>query len=65
MTPVHQQLSLSGCGNATSAQVYSLDGKMLAEAAAADGNTTIQVGHLPAGVYVVRVGHKALKFTKK
>ncbi len=65
MTPVREQLSLSGCGNATSAQVFSLDGKVQAEAAVSGGNTTVYVGQLPAGVYVVRVGNKALKFTKK
>ena len=49
----------------TVAQVYSVDGKLQTEAAVLGGNTTIQVGHLPAGVYVVRVGNKSLKFSKK
>ena len=65
MTPIREQMSLSGCGNATTAQVFSLDGKVQAEAAVDGGNTTIYVGQLPAGVYVVRVGNKSLKFTKK
>ncbi len=65
MTPIREQMTISGCGDALRAQVYSLDGKMLAEASVSNGVTTIQVGHLPAGAYVVRVGHKALKFTKK
>ena len=65
MTPIREQMSLSGCGDATVAQVYSLDGKLQTSAAVHGGNTTIQVGHLPAGVYVVRVGNKSLKFSKK
>ena len=65
MTPIREQMTISGCGDAVRAQVYSLDGKMLAEAPVSNGVTTIQVGHLPTGAYVVRVGHKALKFTKK
>lgn len=65
MTPIREQMSLSGCGDATIAQVYSMDGKIQAEAVVNGGNTTIYVGHMPAGVYVVRVGNKALKFTKK
>ncbi|MCR5469872.1 MAG: T9SS type A sorting domain-containing protein [Prevotella sp.] len=65
MTPIREQMTLSGCGNATVAQVYSVDGKLQTEAAVLGGNTTIQVGHLPAGVYVVRVGNKSLKFSKK
>lgn len=64
-TPIREQMSLSGCGDATRAQVYSVDGKLQTEAAVEGGNTTIYVGQLPAGVYVVRVGNKALKFTKK
>jgi hypothetical protein len=65
MTPVSSQMQISGCGDATKAIVYALDGKEVAEAPVANGVTTIQVGHLTAGVYVVRVGNKALKFTKK
>jgi hypothetical protein len=65
MTPIREQMTISGCGDAPRAQVFSLDGKLMTEAAVSNGVTTIQVGHLNAGVYVVRVGNKALKFTKK
>ena len=65
LTPIREEMSLSGCGNATVAQVFSVDGKLQTEAAVRGGNTTIYVGQLPAGVYVVRVGNKALKFSKK
>jgi len=65
MTPVYEQMTISGCGDAPRAQVYSLDGKLMTEAAVSNGVTTVQVGHLNAGVYVVRVGNKSLKFTKK
>ena len=62
---MREQMSISGCGEATVAQVYTLDGKLLTEAAVNGGNTTIYVGQLPAGVYMVRAGNKALKFMKK
>lgn len=65
MTPISETMSISGCGNATKAIVYAMDGKQVAEAAVNGGNTTIYVGSLPAGVYVVNVGHKSLKFAKK
>ena len=65
MTPISSQMQISGCGDASEAVVYALDGKQMAEAPVANGVTTVQVGHLKAGVYVVRVGNKALKFTKK
>lgn len=65
LTPIREQMSISGCGNATTAQVYTIDGKLQAEAAVHGGNTTIYVGQLPAGVYMVRVGNKAMKFAKK
>lgn len=65
LTPVHTQLSLSGCGDAKTAIVYSMNGTQVAGAAVNDGQTTVYVADLPAGVYVVKVGKKALKFTKK
>ena len=65
MTPIREQMSLSGCGNAAKAVVYAMDGKQVSEAAVSGGNTTLYVGNLPAGVYIVNVGHKSLKFVKK
>ena len=65
MTPIREQMSISGCGNATKAVVYAMDGKQVAQAAVDGGNTTIYVGQLPAGIYIVNVGNKSLKFTKK
>lgn len=65
MTPVHFELKLSGCGDATNAVVYDMRGQKMAAAPVANGTTTIAVGHLITGVYIVRVGGKALKFFKK
>lgn len=65
MTPVSHQLELSGCGTATRAIVYAADGRQVAEAAVENGITTVYVGQLPAGIYIVKVGRKALKFIKK
>lgn len=65
MTPISEQMQVSGCGDATQAIVYALDGKKMSEAPVANGVTNVYVGQLPAGVYVLRVGNKALKFNKK
>ena len=65
MTPISEQMVVSGCEDATQAIVYALDGKKVSEAPVANGVTTVYVGQLPAGVYVLRVGNKALKFNKK
>lgn len=65
ITPVSSQLSLSGCGEANAATVYGLDGKEVAEAPVSNGSTTVVVSHLKSGVYIVKVGNKALKFMKK
>jgi len=64
-TPINEQMYISGCGNATEAIVYSLDGKQMAKAPVANGCTTVYVGQLRGGVYVLRVGQKSMKFTKK
>lgn len=65
ITPVSSQLSLSGCGDSDVATVYALDGKEMAEAPVANGSTTVVVSQLKSGVYIVKVGNKALKFIKK
>lgn len=64
-TPISEQMYISGCGNASTAMIYSLDGKQMAKAPVANGCTVVYVGQLPAGIYVLRVGNKAMKFTKK
>lgn len=65
MTPVQFELKLSGCGQAKDAVVYDMRGQKMASAAVVNGTTTIAVGHLITGVYIVRVGNKTLKFFKK
>lgn len=64
-TPVSSQLQISGCGAATKAVIYSANGQMMTEASVCNGVTTINVEQLIKGIYIVRVGKKALKFIKK
>ena len=45
--------------------VYAANGQQVAASSVANGVTTINVAGLIPGVYVVRVGNKALKFMKK
>ena len=65
LTPVHSELKLSGCGDATTATVYDIKGVEVANASVVNGTTTITVTHLPAATYIVKVGSKALKFIKR
>ena len=65
VTPVSLQLSLSGCGDANVATVYGMNGNQVAEAPVSNGSATVVVSHLKSGVYIVKVGNKALKFIKK
>ena len=64
-TPISSEMTISGCGAATEAIVFATDGRMVAESTVSNGITTIHVAHLRRGVYVVKVGNKALKFFKK
>lgn len=64
-TPVHFELKLSGCGDAQTAVVYDMRGVQVASAPVSNGTTTISVTHLPAALYIVKVGDKTLKFTKR
>ena len=64
-TPISSEMTISGCGAATEAIVFATDGCMVAQSTVSNGITTIHVAHLRRGVYVVKVGNKALKFFKK
>lgn len=65
ITPISQQLTLSGCGDAAVAVLYGLDGRMIGKAAVVDGVSTLQVGYLDAGTYIIKVGQKTLRFNKR
>ena len=65
MSPISSQMTLSGCGAASEALLYAADGRMVGKAPVSNGVTTIYVGHMNSGVYIVKVGNKSLKFMKK
>lgn len=64
-TPISSQMTISGCGEAKKAFVYDINGRKVAEAAVSNGASTIVVSDFSAGVYIVKVGRKSLKFVKK
>ena len=45
--------------------VYDTKGALQAKASATGGETIVNIGHLPHGVYVVKVGKQTFKFMKK
>lgn len=47
------------------AKIYSLQGKMFAELNLKVGENTVNIGHLTAGIYLVKVDNCTLKFIKK
>lgn len=65
MTPISSEMQISGCGEAAKAIVYDANGKMVGDAPVYNGVSTVSVAHLTKGVYIVKVGNKALKFMKK
>ena len=64
-TPISSQLYISGCGNATKAILYSAGGQQMSTSVVVNGATTVYVGDLASGVYIIKVGKKSLKFIKK
>lgn len=64
-TPIGYQMEISGCGDAKTAVVYDMNGRTRTSAPVNAGCSTIVVEELPAGVYIVKVGKKSLKFVKK
>lgn len=65
LTPIGSQMLISGCGDAKTALVYSMNGNVVAQSEVESGVTTLQVSHLTAGIYIVKVGKKSLQFIKK
>ena len=65
LTPVNNQLTLSGCGPATLAIVRDMAGTVMGEYEVTSGTVTIDVSGLEPGAYIVEVGYKAIVFLKK
>lgn len=65
LTPISSQMQISGCGDAKVARVFSMSGQVVAQSEVESGVTTLEVSHLNAGIYIVKVGKKSLQFIKK
>ena len=59
------QLVISGTAAGQQVVVYSLAGAVLLRTVTADTQTTLNIGNLTSGVYVLKVGGTAIKFMKK
>lgn len=64
-SPIQSQMQISGCGEASKAVIYDMSGKQVGIAPVSAGSATVVVNELPAGIYIVKVGKKSLKFVKK
>lgn len=60
---VDKQLTI--IGGAGDAQVYTAAGVLVASAKSKGGTIVIDVAHLAQGIYLVRTGKQAFKFTKR
>ncbi|MCF0196285.1 MAG: T9SS type A sorting domain-containing protein, partial [Bacteroidaceae bacterium] len=58
---VQSLLQVTGISEDTPVEVYSADGRRVAQARAA----RVPVNHLPAGTYVVKVGGQSFKINKR
>lgn len=61
----HSRLSLTGCAKGTPVRLYSVGGQLLRTEKAEGQTTTVDVSSLQGGVYIVKVGDTAIKFSKK
>lgn len=58
-------LVIEGVETGAPVEVYDLSGVQVLTAVAAEGRTELGVGHLQAGVYVLRAGNNVVKFAKR
>ncbi|MDR2907185.1 MAG: leucine-rich repeat protein [Bacteroidales bacterium] len=64
--PVENELRIDNVELAIdNVMIYDVYGRMVKEARATNGTTTINVSHLSAGIYVVKIGTQTAKFVKK
>lgn len=61
--PAADKLTLIGLSGEVT--VYDAAGRPQARVTATGGETVVSIGHLPAGVYVVKAGSQTFKFMKK
>lgn len=63
--PAMDCLLLEGAGNAATARVFSLDGRLMLTESVRNGSAVIQVGTLPAGTWLLQVNTSLIKFIKQ
>ena len=62
---VDNYLNLSGIDNGTVVTIYDAQGKLVATTTAREAKAVLSVSTLKSGVYMLKAGHKAVKFIKK
>ena len=60
---VNDKLTLIGVNSDVT--LYDANGKQMLQQEAQGGETVINIGHLPSGVYIVKCGKQTFKFIKK
>lgn len=62
---VDGRLSLTGCPSGTSIEIFDGCGRTVRTAVSDSRTTTVDVGSLPPGVYILRAGTVKIKFIKR
>ncbi|MBP3471018.1 MAG: T9SS type A sorting domain-containing protein [Paraprevotella sp.] len=62
---IGETLRLTGCAQNTIVHIYDTGGRKVCTSPATGHETTINVGGLPAGMYVLKADKTAIKFVKK
>lgn len=62
---IDSQLTISGTAAGQQVTVYGLSGATLLRTVTAEAQTTLYIGNLTPGVYVLKVGDTAIKFMKR
>lgn len=62
---VHDQLVIDNCAGNQLVCIFDMSGRLMHQTRSEEGMFSIDVNHMNAGVYILKIGNEAVKFIKQ
>ncbi|MBR3565160.1 MAG: T9SS type A sorting domain-containing protein [Paludibacteraceae bacterium] len=62
--PTHDAICIDNLSDGTQARIYDVNGKLIKQAVGSGKTTTIKVGELQNGMYILQINNQSVKFIK-